>query len=101
MQGLSILLLVVGVVIILINIMINLGNIIRISMFCIQTNTLNQYWEAWFKTGVNGRAIISSIIGFAIALIIFFIVAPIVLIRRTLLNKKVKECYKNSSNSIP
>ncbi len=95
MQGLSILLLIVAVVIIIINLMINLGNILKISTYCVQTNTLNQYWGAWFKSGVSGRALISSIIGFVLALIVFFIVAPIVLIRRTLLNKKVKESVAN------
>lgn len=95
MQGLSILLLVVAVVIIIINFMINLGNIGKIAIFCLQTNTLNQYWGAWFKSGVNGRAIISSIIGFVLALFIFCIITPIILIRSTLFNKKVKEYVAN------
>lgn len=87
MQGLSIILLVVAVVIIIMNLLINLGNIIKIAMFCIKTNTLNQYWGAWFKVGVNARAIISSVIGLVLATFVFFIITPIVLIRRTQLNR--------------
>ncbi len=95
MQGLSIILFIVAIAIILINFMINLGNISKISMYCIQTNTLNQYWSAWFKSSVNGRAIFSSIIGFILAVMVFFIILPIVLIRKFLFNKKVKTQVEN------
>jgi len=72
MQGLSIILFIAAIAIILINFMINLGNISKIAIYCIQTNTLNQYWGAWFKSSVNGRAIISSIIGFVLAVLVFW-----------------------------
>ncbi|MFK8008238.1 MAG: hypothetical protein AB8H03_17910 [Saprospiraceae bacterium] len=95
MQGLSIILFIAAIAIILINFMINLGNITKISMYCIQTNTLNQYWSAWFKSSVNGRAIISSIIGFVLAVLVFFLIMPIVLIQKFLFNKKVKTQVDN------
>ena len=90
MQVLSIILFIAAIAIILINFMINLGNIAKISMYCIQTNTLNQYWGAWFKSSVSGRAIISSIVGFVLATFVFVIITPIVLIRRFRFNQRVK-----------
>lgn len=95
MAGLSVLLFIIAAGIILINFVINIGNILKISLYCIQTNTLNQYWSAWFKSSVNGRAIISSIIGFVLAVAVFMLVMPIVLIRKFLFAKKVKTQVEN------
>lgn len=95
MAGLSVLLFIIAAGIILINFVINIGNIMKISLYCIQTNTLNQYWSAWFKSSVNGRAIISSIIGFVLAVAVFMLVMPIVLIRKFLFAKKVKTQVEN------
>lgn len=86
MDGLRIVLLGVGVIILLINFFINSANIIRITSYCFRTNTLGMYWEMFFKNSINARAIISTVIGFVIALIVFFIIAPIILIKSAISN---------------
>lgn len=88
MDGLRVLLLVAGVIILLINFFINSGNIIKIVTYCFQANSVSHYWNLFFKSCVSGRAVISSIIGFIVALFIFIIITPIVLIRGALGTKK-------------
>ncbi|SFW55695.1 hypothetical protein [Cellulophaga fucicola] len=88
MDGLRVLLLVAGVIILLINFFINSGNIIKIVTYCFQTNSIANYWDLIFKSCFSGRAIISSIIGLVLAIIIFIIITPIVLIRGALGTKK-------------
>ena len=88
MDGLRVLLLVAGVIILLINFFINSGNIIKIVKYCFQTNSIANYWDLIFKSCFSGRAIISSIIGLVLGVIIFIIITPIILIRRVLGAKK-------------
>ena len=87
--------LIIGGVILLINFAINSANIIKIVQYCFATNTLDQYWPAVFKSSFSGRAIISSLIGLALALVIFIIITPFVLVRQVLFEKKVKEIVSN------
>ncbi|MDO6491158.1 MULTISPECIES: hypothetical protein [unclassified Cellulophaga] len=89
MDGLRVLLLVAGVIILLINFFINSGNIIKIVKYCFQTNSIANYWDLIFKSCFSGRAIISSLIGLILAIIIFIIITPIILIRSAIGTKKV------------
>ena len=88
MNGIRVILLGVAILILIINFFINSGNLFKIISFCFKTNNIDQYWTLFFKSSVSGRAIISSIIGFVLALIIFILIAPIVLIRKYMYGKK-------------
>jgi len=88
MDGLRLVLLAVGVIIIIINFFINSGTLVKIISYCYQTNTLNQYWTLFFKNSMSGRAIISSLIGLVVAIIAFVIITPIILIRKSVFGKK-------------
>lgn len=87
--------LVIGILFLVINLFINSANIFNIVSYCIKSNSLDKYWELFIKHCTSGRAIISSAIGFVLAVIIFFIVAPIVLIRRYIFQKKVNTILEN------
>lgn len=95
MNDLRIVLLGIGVLILIINFFINSGNLIKIVSYCYQTNTISEYWNLFFKSSVSGRAVISSLIGFILALIIFIIILPIILIRKNRYGKKILELKEN------
>lgn len=90
MEGLQILLIGAAVLILIVNFFINSSNLFKIITYCFQTNSVDKYWDYFFKSCVSGRAVISSIIGFVLALALFIIIAPIILIRGLLNNKKTK-----------
>jgi hypothetical protein len=89
MDGLRIILLGVGIVILIMNFFINSGNLIKIISYCFKTNTIGEYWELFFKSSVSGKAIISSIIGFVLAVIVFIIITPFILVKKYLYGKKI------------
>jgi len=89
MDILRIILLGIGVLILIINFFINSGNLIKIISYCFQTNSIGEYWTLFFKSSVSGRAIISSILGFVLALIIFILITPFILIRKSIYGKKI------------
>ena len=95
MNDFRILLLGIGVLILIINFFINSRNLIKIVSYCYQTNTLSEYWKLFFKSSVSGRAIISSIIGFVLALVIFILIFPIIIIRKNIYGKKISELTEN------
>ena len=88
MNGIRIVLLGVGILILIINLFINSGNLFKIVSYCFQTNSISQYWTLFFKSSVSGRAVISSILGFILALLIFIAITPFFLIRKSIKGKK-------------
>lgn len=88
-------LLVIGVLIILYNLIINLSNVTIIIRYCLGTNTLDEYWNLYFKNCFSARAIYSSIFGLILAIFLFIILIPIILIRRILFAKKMGQ-YQES-----
>ena len=88
MDGIRILLIIVAALIIIVNLFINFSNIFKIVSYCFKTNTLNQYWSLFAKSCLSGRALISSIFAIVLAILIFMIITPIVLIRRATIGKK-------------
>lgn len=82
MDGIRIVFFVIAALIIIINFFINSANIISIITYCFRTNTLDKYWETFFKNCVSAKSIISSVIGFVVAFILFFIIAPFILYRK-------------------
>ena len=88
MNGIRVILLGVAILILIINFFINSGNLFKIISYCFKTNSIDQYWTLFFKTSMSGRAVISSIIGFVLASIIFILIAPIILIRKYMYGKK-------------
>jgi hypothetical protein len=89
MDGLRLVLFGIGILIIVVNFFIHLSNLSKVISYCFKTNRIEDYWELVFK-GYSARAIISSIIGFILALAIYFIIAPIVLIKRIGADKTYK-----------
>lgn len=88
MDGIRIILIIVAALIIIVNLFINFANIFKIISYCFQTNSLGQYWSLFFKSCVSGRALISSIFAIVLAIIIFIIITPIILIRGVTIGKK-------------
>jgi len=88
MDGLRVVLIIVAALIIIVNLFINFSNIFKIVSYCFKTNTLDKYWSLFFKSCLSGRAIISSIFAIVIAVIIFIIITPFILIRRATIGKK-------------
>ena len=84
-----VLLIAIFVVILLVNFFINSANLFKIVRHSFQTNSIDNYWDLFFKNCLSGRAIISSILGFIIAFFVFCIIAPIVLIRKSIYCKKL------------
>lgn len=84
-------LLVILVLIILYNLIVNLTNITIIVKYCLGTNTLDKYWELFFKNCFSFRAIYSSIFGVILAILIFIVLLPIIPIRKVLYAKKMEE----------
>jgi len=91
----QILLLIIVAGLVLYNLAIHSSILFKISAYCLQTNTLDQYWTTFFKVGVSAKAIISSAIAIALALAVFILITPIVLIRKALFNNKIKETLEN------
>ncbi|WP_046758417.1 hypothetical protein [Kordia jejudonensis] len=90
MDGLGIIFLIVGGIIVLYNIIIQFSNLTKIIQYTFATNSLSNYWEYYFKTNFSLRAIISSIIGLVIAIAMFFIILPFVLYRKFVLKNDVE-----------
>lgn len=86
--------LIIAILLLLYNLVINLSNISNIVGYCFATNTLTEYWGSFFKFCFYGRAIYSSIIAFIIALFIFIIITPIILIRMLLFKGQVQKQVK-------
>ena len=95
MNELNYILLAVGVILIVVNLFINSNNIFNIAIYCLKTNTLNKYWDTFYTNCVSGRAIISSIFAFIIALLIFLLIAPFIFINRTFFNSKTNNSIQN------
>ncbi len=76
-----IILLIFGVCIILYNFIINITNLSIIVRYCLQTNSLEEFWPTYGKVCVSGRAIYSTIISFIFALPVFILIAPVILYR--------------------
>lgn len=91
MDELRIILLIIGGLIILFNFFINSANIIKIVGYCFQTNTIGKFWELFFKSSASFRAPISTIISLLIAIPIFIIITPIILIKGSIEGKKTTE----------
>ena len=91
MSGIGIFALVIGGIIILVNIIIQFSNLIRIIRYTFATNSLRNYWKYFFEGNFSGRALISSLIGLVIAFIIFLIIAPFVLYRKYVLKNDVTD----------
>lgn len=91
MEGLRIVLLFIGLGILIINFFINFANIVMIVRYCFATNSLDQYWRTFMKNSMSGRAIISSVIGLVLALVIFILITPIILIRKAFFKSKIAD----------
>lgn len=95
MSGFGIILLIVGGMIILYNIIIQFANLTKIIQYTFATNSLGNYWEYYFKGNFSARALISSLIGLAIAIVIFFAIMPFVLYRKYVLKNDVDSQLKS------
>ncbi|WP_430412227.1 hypothetical protein [Kordia sp.] len=89
MNGIGIIFIIIGGIIILYNIVIQFSNLSKIIQYSFATNSLGNYWKYYFKNNFSLRALISSIIGLAIAIVIFFIIAPFILYRKYVLKNDV------------
>lgn len=88
MDGIRILLFGVGILILIINVFISSGNLIKIVTYCWKTNTIDQYWESFYKSSVNARAIISTVIGSVLAVFVFIVIAPMIVLRKSMSENK-------------
>ena len=95
MDGLRVILLVIAIIIIVYNLAISLGNIFKITVYCFYTNSLGEYWNHFFKNCVSGRAIISSLFSFFLALVIFLIITPIIIIKKLFFKERNSEIIEN------
>lgn len=86
-----VLLLIVAIGILAYNLVINITNLSKIIGFCFRQNSLNFYWEGYYKACVSGRAIYSTIISFILAFILFVIIAPILLIRGIIFSEQIRK----------
>ena len=82
MDGLRVVLLVIAILILIVNFIINLTLLTGIIRHCFRTNSLAEYWTLFFKNGLSGRAIISSIIATIMAFALFLVILPFVLLKR-------------------
>ncbi|WP_420574524.1 hypothetical protein [Kordia sp.] len=94
MSGIGIIALIIGGIIILVNIFIQFANLSKIIQYTFATNSLGDYWKYFFKGNFSGRALISSLIGTVIALMIFFVIAPFVLYRKYVLKNDAQSQLK-------
>lgn len=90
MNGIAIIALIVGGIIVLINIVIQFSNLTKIIQYTFATNSLSNYWKYFFKGNFSGRALISSLISLVIAFFMFIIIAPFVLYRKYVLKNDVE-----------
>ncbi|MBC8756097.1 hypothetical protein H2O64_15575 [Kordia sp. YSTF-M3] len=95
MNGIGIIALIIGGIIILVNIIIHFSNLIKIIQYTFATNSLGNYWEYFFKNNFSARALISSLIALVIAIFIFFIIAPFVLYRKYVLKNDIESQLKS------
>ena len=89
-----------------INFAISSKNIFKIVSYCLEQNSISNYWSMFFKTSFSFRALISSTLGLIIAFMIFLVITPYILIRTFSkketptnaleLSKPIKESYLNS-----
>lgn len=89
MSGIGIIAIIVGGLIVLYNIIIQFSNLLKIIEYTFATNSLFNYWEYYFKGNFSIRALISSLIGLIIAIVLFFIIAPFVLYRKYVLKNDI------------
>jgi len=87
----QVILLLVIVIILLYNLIVNLNNMTIIVKYCLGTNTIDEYWSMYFKHCFSFRAIYSSIFGLIIAIIVFFVLIPVVIIRKIIFKGKINQ----------
>jgi hypothetical protein len=95
MDGIGIILIIVGGIIVLYNIIIQFSNLTKIIQYTFATNSLSNYWEYYLKGNFSMRALISSLIGLVIAIIAFFIIAPFVLYRKYVLKNDMDSQFES------
>lgn len=95
MDGIGIIFLIVGGLIILYNIIIQFSNLAKIIQYTFATNSLGSYWEFFFKNNFSLGAIISSVIGLILALVVFIIIMPFVLYRKYVLKNDIDSQLKS------
>ncbi|PZR21224.1 MAG: hypothetical protein DI539_08600 [Flavobacterium psychrophilum] len=91
----QVLLFLFALIIIVFNLIINLSNITRIIKYCLKHNTLNKFWPNYYKACVSGRAIYSTIIASILALILFLLLVPIIIIRGILKKEEIEQMRKS------
>ena len=81
MSGIGMVALIIGGIIVLINMVIQFYNLVKIIRYTFATNSLGNYWKYFFKGNFSARSLISSLIGLVLAFIIFLCIAPLVLVK--------------------
>lgn len=94
MQGLSFLLLLIGLLFIVYNSILNLTNLTKIINYCFESNSLDKYWNLVEEACLHRRAIYSTIIISAIAAFVYLVLLPIILIRGIFFKKKMEARYQ-------
>lgn len=88
-------LIVILALIIIYNLFVNLTNISIIVKYCVANNSVSEFWSLYFKHCFSFRAIYSSVFSLVISFHLFFILIPIVLIRKYVFKKEVKTMMAN------
>ena len=88
-------LIVILALIIIYNLYVNLTNITIIIKYCIANNSVSEFWSLYFKHCFSFRAIYSSVFGLVISILLFFILIPIVLIRKYIFKKEITAMMSN------
>jgi hypothetical protein len=83
------LLLIAGVLIIVYNLFVNISNLSTLASEALRLNTVNGYWDAYFKSCVSARAIISSIIGMIFAFLLYLALTLIIAFRGEAVKKEI------------
>src|SRR5689334_18028327 len=91
----EVILIVILVLIIVYNLFVNIANISIIVKYCIANNSVVEFWSLYFKHCFSLRAIYSSVFGFVISILLFFILIPIVLIRKFIFKKEINSMISN------
>lgn len=97
MQGLSFLLLLIGLLFIVYNSILNLTNLTKIINYCFESNSLDKYWNLVEEACLHRRAIYSTIIISAIAAFVYLVLLPIILIRGIFFKKKMEARYHSGA----